>query len=292
MKIGIAAYGISAIDFVNLALTADQLGFDSLWIAEHVLYPNDYSSNHPGNDKMRVVTRESELNDPMLLLAAAAAVTHRISLVTGIYLAALRSPLLTARAALTLQSLSGGRFVLGVAAGWLKEEFDALGVSFEKRGALLDEAISVLETVCAGGAGSFSGNHSAFEGVALTPRAVHVPLVVGGHSNAALKRAALKADGWFSSGSPSLDEAIELRKRLNVYRTRLNPGRPLTAYVRIAGSEVATIEKYLQAGFDHIVVWANEVWPAGGDIAARQEHLSEFAESLAPLRSSRSRILT
>ena len=108
---------------------------------------------------------------------------------------------------LTLQGVAGGRFMLGVGSGWLEEEFDALGVPFAERGARFDETLAVLRAAWAGGELEGAGPHYPFARVLVTAEPVRVPLILGGNTDRALRRTARLADGWFSSGNPTFDEA-------------------------------------------------------------------------------------
>ena len=121
MKFRISVYDVTASELVEIAVAAEAAGFDSLWLGEHLLLPAGYDAVHPTKEAAEeraapIVAAETRLTDPLLALAAAAARTERIQLATGIFLANLRHPLATARAAVTLQELAGGRFLLGVAA--------------------------------------------------------------------------------------------------------------------------------------------------------------------------------
>src|SRR4051794_12784096 len=170
MRIGISCYDLAPAELVELAVAAEQSGFDSVWLGEHVVAPMQYDSSHPtqpgsetahassNHNGKPIVDPSVELVDPLVALAGVAARTATIGLATGIYLLPLRHPLLTARAAATLSDLSGGRFRLGVGSGWLREEFAALDVPFAGRTARLAEAIEVLRLAWQGGAVEFHGS--------------------------------------------------------------------------------------------------------------------------------------
>ena len=115
---------------------------------------------------------------------------------------------------LTLQDAAGGRFLFGVGSGWLREEFDALDVAFDDRAGRMDETIAILRDAWSGKPFSHEGRLFSFERVQATPEPVEVPLIMGGNSERALRRAATVGDGWFSSGTPSLESAVGLRARL------------------------------------------------------------------------------
>ena len=221
MDVGLSVYDIAGAELVALGAAAEQAGFSTLWLGEHIVLPVDYEAEHPttGSETnrshlKRIIDPATKLLDPLVALSAVAAVTERIRLATGIYLVGLRHPLAVARMTLTLQDIAGGRFMLGVGSGWLEEEFAALDVPFEQRRVRFEEALAVLRSAWAGGEISFAGAHVAFEHVIVTAEAVHVPLILGGNTEPALRRAAATADGWFSSGNPTFEEAVRLRARL------------------------------------------------------------------------------
>ena len=280
MKFGISVYDVTASEVVEIAVAAEAAGFDSLWLGEHLLLPAGYDAVHPTKVAAEeraapIVAAETRLTDPLLALAAAAARTERIHLATGIYLANLRHPLVTARAAVTLQDLAGGRFVLGVGAGWLREEFEALGVPFAARGARLEEGLGILRRAWRGGVFDHHGEFFDFAPVQVTAAEVHVPLILGGNTAPALRRAARWGDGWFSSANPSLPEAVAYRDQLQAWRREQPDDRPFSVYVRVADPVPADVVRYADEGFDHLVFWAHELCPPGSDRWARMGPAAE-----------------
>jgi len=283
MRIGVSVYNVRATDLVGLAVAADQAGFSSLWLGEHLVLPWGYDSEHPTHgdtpaDELRhprIIEDSTELLDPFVALAAAAAVTSRIRLATGIYLLPLRHPLLTARGVASLADLSGGRFMLGVGSGWLQEEFDALDVPFADRASRYEESLTVLRAAFRGGPFEHAGRHWKFGPVQISPRPVDAPIVLGGNSDAALRRAARMADAWFASGNPTLDEAVDLLGRLTA-RCR-ERGRSLETYVRVPAFDPAVVDRYEEAGFDNVLFWAEDICPPGAD---RRASFRSAAEEL------------
>lgn len=286
MRIGLSAYDMTAADLLDLVRAAEDAGFDSLWLGEHVFHPQEYTSVHPGHEVKQhhtgpIVQENTHLLDPLVTLAAAAATTERIRLATGVFVLPLREPLLVARAAATLAEISGGRFVLGVGAGWLLEEFDALGVPFRTRGRRLDESLSVLRACLGGGPVEHHGDIFDFAALEMAPAPVDVPLVIGGNSDAALRRAARSGDGWFSSGTPDFEEAVRLRDRLQGLREELGKkAEPFETVVRIEGADPQDVRRYGAAGFDHVVIWADQVWPADGSLDEKRARLTQAARAL------------
>ena len=181
-------------DLVEIARAADRSGFAYIAGCDHVGVPR------------RLATAMSTIwYDPVATLSYLAGVTERVQLLSHVAVVGLRHPLLTAKQYATVDHLSGGRLILGVGAGHVREEFEVLGVDFDRRGAVLDESIDALRAAL--GPDEFPEHHGKlydFEGLGQRPRPVreHVPLWVGGSSPAAVRRAALKADGWLPQGDP------------------------------------------------------------------------------------------
>ncbi|WP_329339729.1 TIGR03619 family F420-dependent LLM class oxidoreductase [Streptomyces sp. NBC_01352] len=181
-------------DLLDLARTADRAGFDYVACCDHVAVPRRLAS-----------AMSTVWYDPVATLAFLAAATERVRLLSHVAVVGLRHPLLTAKQYATLDHLSGGRLVLGVGAGHVEEEFEALGVDFRQRGAVLDESIEALRKAL--GPEEFPEHHGKlydFQDLGQRPRPAQtrVPLWVGGSSPAAVRRAALKGDGWLPQGDP------------------------------------------------------------------------------------------
>ncbi len=283
MRIGLSVYDMGARDLLDLAVAADGLGFDALWLGEHLVLPYDYSSEHPTQGETAhqhhtrsIIDPATKLLDPWSALSAAAALTTRVKLATGIYILPLRHPLLTARAACTTQEIAAGRFMLGVGAGWLREEFAALGVPFDERGSRLEECLEVLRSAWSGGPFEHQGTHFTTGRIQVTPRPVAVPLVLGGNTDRALHRAARLGDAWFSSGTPSFSDAVRLRDRLAALCEQY--GRAMIAcYFRLEGQELELVPRYDAEGITNLVVWADQIW-RGADLAQKRACLARAAD--------------
>jgi probable F420-dependent oxidoreductase len=186
--------GAGPADLVAVARAADRAGFAYVACCDHVVIPRRLAG-----------AMSTVWYDPVATLAHLAAVTERVRLLSHVAVVGLRHPLLTAKQYATLDHLSGGRLILGVGAGHVPEEFEALGVDFRQRGALLDETIDALRAAL--GTEEFPEHHGKaydFEDLGQRPRPAQarVPLWVGGSSPAAVRRAALKGDGWLPQGDP------------------------------------------------------------------------------------------
>lgn len=288
MKIGLTAYDIPAPDFTELAVAADRAGFESLWIGEHVVLPVDYTSAHPTTtlpDAKHitgpVVAPDTELVDPLVALGAAAALTERIELATGIFVVPLRHPLAVARSTSTVQDLAHGRFVLGVGFGWLHEEFDALDIPFRQRIGRFEESLEVLRIAWAGGPIDYHGKHFDIAAVQVTDRRISIPLILGGNSDAALARAVRLGDGWFASGTPTVEAALELRHNVTqLHASGPRSDEPFRIIFRVADAAPATLDRYAEAGFDEVLIWADQLWDLDAPSDERADRFAEAAASL------------
>jgi probable F420-dependent oxidoreductase len=193
---------------VELAQAAEAAGFESLWTVEHVVVPARYESRYPYSPtgKMGSGLEDFPLPDPLIWLAYVASVTRTIKLGTAILILPQRNPVVTAKAVATLDHLAGGdRVLLGIGVGWLAEEFATLGVPFEDRGARTDEYVAAMRALWSQERASFHGRFVSFDEVFCRPRpAGRIPIVVGGDTPAAARRAGRLGDGYFPArGAPA-----------------------------------------------------------------------------------------
>jgi len=286
VKIGLTAYDVHAAEFLDLAAAADEAGFSSLWLGEHVVLPIGFATAHPTKVQPGeqhhtgpIVQPDTELVDPLVQLGAAAAVTSRIELATGIFILPLRHPLAVARSTCTVQELAGGRFTLGLGFGWLAEEFAALDVPFDERVSRFEEGIDVLRAAWRGGELVHHGRHFDISGVQVTMRETAIPIMLGGNTPRALRRAARLADGWFASGTPPFDESVRLAGELR--RLRAEAGdEPFRLVFRMEGSDPAVAARYADAGFEEVLIWTDQVWPEGQPLDAKREAMFAAAAAL------------
>jgi probable F420-dependent oxidoreductase len=193
---------------VELAQAAEAAGFESLWTVEHVVVPARYESRYPYSPtgKMGSGLEDFPLPDPLIWLAYVASATRTIKLGTAILILPQRNPVVTAKAVATLDHLAGGgRVLLGVGVGWLAEEFATLGVPFEDRGARTDEYVAAMRALWSQERASFRGRFVSFDEVFCRPRPAggRIPIVVGGDTPAAARRAGRLGDGYFPArGAP------------------------------------------------------------------------------------------
>ena len=185
----------------HCAAEAEALGYRSLWAPDHVAFFDTYESRYPHSDsgKFKFLPDQGHIDDLQVLLAAAM-VTSTIRLGTSVEVVAMRNPLTRAREIATLDQFSNGRFQYGVGVGWQAEEFAAAGVPFEGRGARADHHIEAMRSLWTQKRASYHSEHVSFEDVIMFPKPVqtpHPPILVGGVSRVALRRAARLGDGWY-----------------------------------------------------------------------------------------------
>ena len=193
----------------NLALIArrgEELGFHSIHFGDHVVMPRRVDSRYPyAADGLFPGPNASEHMEHFIVLAFLAGQTEKIRLVTGVTIVPYRNPIVAAKSLATLDVVSKGRLVVGVGAGWMKEEFEALGIPpFEERGAVTDEYVRVFKELWTRDNPSFEGKYCRFSGIDFAPRPIqlpHPPIWVGGESPRALRRAAELGNGWYPLGS-------------------------------------------------------------------------------------------
>lgn len=205
MKFGLIPINIgmdSLEDLIGLAQYAESLDFESLWTFEHVMVPVEYESKYPySKDGKMGGGSDNPFLDPLIALTAVAAHTKKVRLGTGVNILSQSNPLLLAKQAASLDVLSGGRFMLGAGIGWLKEEFDAMGVPFERRGARYDDYVVAMRKVWSGEVVEHQSdfiNWSGFQSYPLPKQEGGVPIIIGGAKGKAFERIAKLGDGWFA----------------------------------------------------------------------------------------------
>ncbi len=243
------------------ARAAEAAGFESLWTVEHVVVPVGYQSTYPYDRSGRMPGGEDfDLPDPLVWLAFVAAATSGIRLGTGILILPQRSPAVTAKEVATLDKLSGGRAMLGVGAGWLEEEFDALGVPFAARGRRLDSYIGALRALWAPGPATVEDEFVSFRDCISLPEPPQgtVPVHIGGHTEAAARRAGRLGDGFF----PGRGSAEQITHLLEVMRRAADEaGRDAEAIeITVSGhglfgpDPLAEVERFAALGAHRMVI--------------------------------------
>ncbi|MGB8406245.1 MAG: TIGR03619 family F420-dependent LLM class oxidoreductase [Mycobacterium sp.] len=188
-------------DIIEIAKTAEEVGFDAIALPDSLFYMEKQAADYPYTpDGSRMWNAETPWVDPLIAAAAMGAVTSKIRFYTNVMKLGSRNPLLLARQVGSVANLTGNRFGFGVGIGWAPEEFEWCGQPYAKRGARVDEMIEVIKLVLAGGMVEFHGKFYDFERLQMSPTPSQpVPFYVGGHTEVALKRAAKISDGWTSA---------------------------------------------------------------------------------------------
>ncbi|ORA26307.1 LLM class F420-dependent oxidoreductase [Mycobacterium aquaticum] len=220
MKIGIhlPQWGQDATrdGVLAVAQAAEACGFDSVWVADHVVIPVTSETKYPYMDGGTPFEPNDGFLEAFTTLAIVAGATQRIRVGTSVLVMPMRDPVLTAKVTATLDVLSGGRLVLGIGTGWWREEFEALSATFEGRGSRMDEQIQLMRALWTGRSVEFHGTHYDVRPVFCRPaptRAGGPPILVGGMSTAAMRRAAHLGDGWHAVGA-SPERIVAEREKL------------------------------------------------------------------------------
>jgi probable F420-dependent oxidoreductase len=261
MKIGFFAIGIGSLARPELitatAIHAERLGFSTIWAPEHIVFLDQFSSRYPYSRGQNLpIQLDTALLNPFIALTYAAARTKTIRLATGICIAPEYHPLLLGKLAASLDYLSGGRFALGIGVGWLEEEFKALGIPWERRSKRTREYVEAMRSLWGDARSEYKGEFVQFEGARSYPKPVtgaRLPVLVGGQTEAALKRAAEYGDGWCGFNLTA-DETAEKITRL---RELLKPNkRGKTEFEfsmsPLASSTPADLKSYRDAGVDEL----------------------------------------
>ena len=279
MKIGVSLFMLRPQQMAEVALCAEGLGFESAWVAEHLVFPAQIRSRYPyAKEGVPPVNPATPLLDPLLQLMQIAARTTRIRLGTNVYILPLRHPIAVARMVTTLDVLSGGRVSFGIGLGWLQEEFEAVGIDFASRAGRTREAVRVLRALWTEDTPAFAGKHFAFPPVKFEPKPAqrpHPPIIVGGESEAALKRAAEIGDGWYGVGHTPASAAAQVERLRERLAAAGRTAAPFEMTVSHGGGELTRddVARYADAGIDRVVSlpWrrAREAEEALGHLADR-----------------------
>lgn len=277
MKLGIFNMGTGISEPASLraiAEAAETSGLESLWCGEHVVLPKPRAAPSPADP-------EHHFLHPSVVLSYLAACTETLKLGTGIVLIAQRNPLVLAKEFASVDVVSNGRVILGIGAGYLQPEFDAIGAPFRERGRRTDEAIDAMRALWNEEDPSFEGQFWQFSGIDAHPRPTNpggVPIHIGGHSDAALRRAAERGQGWYGwmqdpeqtadyvRRMGDLSEQVGRPDELGELEITITPPARLTA---------EAVEQYAEAGAHRLVSLAT---PNERSMLHAVEHLGSLAD--------------
>ena len=290
----------------TLALRAEELGFDHLWVSDHIVLPTQVSSPYPyAATGVAPFDADQPYCEPLSTLCYLAACTQRIKLGTHVLILPYREPVVTAKIVSTLDYMSGGRVILGIGVGWMEEEFKALGLNtFAERGPVTNEHIRIFKELWTADDPKFEGRYYQFSGLNFHPKPIqkpHPPIWIGGHTPAALRRAATLGDGWMPIGlrppaELEPEEMAELVDRLREMSQKAgrpseavdivfsaNPAfRPATTgpkrtLVGTSEEVAADIVLYQQVGVEHFIFGFE-----GDTVAQISENMEQFATEVKP----------
>ena len=262
MKIGLFATFMSPLATASMigdfGRRAEAIGVESLWLGEHVVLFDEMEFPYPGSRDGRIPVPEGGgMLDTVATFGYLAAVTEKLRLGTGICLVPQRNPIYTAKEFATLDWITGGRIDFGIGVGWCKEEVLACGYSWEDRGARCDEFLTVMQKLWTEDLVSFEGEHIKLAPCRLDPKPVqqpHIPIMVGGHSPRAMRRAAEFGSGWYGFAlNPeatrpcleALDRALETAGRSREdFEIVITPNR----------ADAATLDEFAEMGVDRVVL--------------------------------------
>jgi len=273
MEIGfLAAMTAQGGDIAEIARATEAAGFESLWIPEHPVIPAAMKTVFPFTPDGKLPEHYGRWADPFVGLAAAAAVTKRIKLGTGICLVPERETLITAKLVASLDLLSGGRFLFGIGAGWLREETEVMGAKFGSRWKRTREAIEAMRALWSHGTASYAGEVVRFESVRCEPRPVQrpgPPVILGAHGPKALERVARTYDGWMPlvrTPEELKPQVVELRELLKE-RSRPETSVQISPIVdpKESGPSADELKRWRDAGAGRIILLSQQTVAATAD---------------------------
>lgn len=258
MDIGLnMSISTNSIDVADIAAKAEALGFESIWLPEHPVMPVNSASRYPGSPDGSIPDYMADMADPYIGLARASAVTDRIKLGTGITLIPERNPLVLAGAIASLDRFSGGRFLLGIGTGWLREETEIMGGDFDHRWTQARESIEVMRALWTQDSAEYHGRYYDFPLVQCNPKPAQEggpPVILGGNARNVFRRVARWGDGWMptasspeqiAAGRAAIDELAEASGR-----------DPATIDITVFGqpADRELIGQFEQAGANRVIV--------------------------------------
>lgn len=286
MKFGISfnallGFSPAADDVIRFVQEAEEIGYHSLSMGEHVIIPNKIDlSAYPAG----VFDQHMPWYDPMVLLAAIAGATKTIRIGTGIAVVPYRPPIQEAQAVATLDFISGGRCFYGAGVGWMREEFDALGVPFNERGRRTDEYLQIMKLLWSGSGEPFHGKFISFEGGRINPlptQKPHPPLLIGGETAPALERVAKYGDG-FHINWKTLGELESIIAKISSYMA--GSSRSVAdLYMQVAATKIGLVQRakpllaeYEALGVDEIIYSPTKCHSSSEGFAAMRQFADEF----------------
>ena len=256
MKLSLAMAAIPIEEYSAIAVECERLDLESVWFPDHLAIPTWRNTPYPyARTGEPPFPSTMPFYDVWVLTGMVAAATSRIKIGTGVFILPLRPAVLTARAASTAQHASDGRFLLGTGTGWLEEEFEATGEPFADRGERTDEIIEVMRQLWTGEPTSYAGKHVTIPEVTIAPAvSVPIPVIIGGTSAPAIRRAATIGDGWYGMNC-ELELACYVRDSIQKKREALEKSGPFPYYARLPMPyKESDVERYVASGFQYLTI--------------------------------------
>ena len=272
--------------YIPLARAAEEAGYDSMVVPDSICYPRDAVSRYPFNpDGTREFLEDKPFLEPFSLIPALGAVTGRLRFVTFVVKLPVRNPVLVAKQVTSVAVLTGGRLVLGVGTSPWREDYEVLGVPWARRGQRMDEALAIVRGLAAGGYFEFHGELLDLPPVKISPvPAAPVPVLIGGHGDAALRRAARAGDGWLHGGGDPAGLPGLLARLAELRRQEGTDERPFQVHVISADAYTPDgVRRLAEQGVTDLIVgfrWPYETGPDTEPLTAKLDHLRRYAETV------------
>jgi probable F420-dependent oxidoreductase len=272
--------------YAPLAQAAEDSGYDAMVVPDSICYPEQSDSVYPFNpDGTREFLEDKPFLEPFSLIPALGAVTQRLRFVTFVLKLPVRNPVLVAKQATSTAVLTGNRLVLGVGSSPWREDYEVLGVPWQGRGQRMDEELAVIRGLSAGGYFSFHGEIFSIPNIKLAPIPTEpIPILVGGHSDAALRRAARDGDGWLHGGGDPEDLPGLLAKLAEFRRREGTTGRPFDVHViSMDAYSVDGVRRLEEQGVTDVIVgfrWPYRVGPDVEPLSDKIANLRRFADQV------------
>jgi len=271
-------------DMLELAPVAEEAGFEGISIADHLIAPEEFTSRYPYDESGEApFDGTTPFPEVFATISALAQVTTKLRFLTNVYILPLRHPIEVAKGVSTAAVFSKDRVVLGFGAGWLREEFENLGVRFEERGKRMDEAIPLIQRLLAGEIVESSSDAYPFAPLRISPiPAKKVPLWVGGMNPAALRRAGQYGDGWSGAGT-TYDQTLALLTELNRQRARFGrEGEPFDCLVPLVEEpSPEQMQTLIELGMTGTVSWPLEYQlPPDATLQDKKDKLRQLGDEM------------
>jgi probable F420-dependent oxidoreductase len=276
--------------YAPLAIAAEEAGYDSMVVPDSICYPRDAVSTYPFNpDGTREFLEDKPFLEPFTLIPALGAVTSRLRFVTFVLKLPVRDPVLTAKQATSTAVLTGGRLVLGAGTSPWREDYEVLGVDWASRGRRMDESIAILRGLAAGGYFEYHGKVFDLPPVKIAPvPPAPIPVLIGGHSDAALRRAARLGDGWMHGGGDPGDLPGLLARLARFRAEEGTADRPFEVHVISADAYTPDgVRRLADQGVTDLIVgfrWPYATGPDTEPLDIKLAHLRRYADTIIAIQ--------